>query len=54
MDLPDEHIAKFQRLYRKHFGETITREQAIEKGTRLIRLVKTVRRAKAEQQQSNS
>lgn len=47
--LTDEHIAEFQMLYKKHFGIEITKEQALEKGLRLIRLVQVVSRAVAEE-----
>ena len=39
MQLTDEHIAEFQMLYKKHFGAEISKEQALEKGLRLIRLM---------------
>ena len=50
MNLTDEHILEFQMLYKKHFGTEITREQALEKGLRLIRLVEAVSRAVADEQ----
>ena len=37
--LSDEQIIKFQALYKKHFGKEISREEAYEKGAKLIRLV---------------
>jgi len=53
MNLADEHILEFQMLYQKHFGIEITKERALEKGLRLIRLVEVVSRAVAyEQNQS--
>lgn len=53
MRLTDEHIAEFQMLYRKHFGVDIGKEEALEKGLRLIRLMELVSRAVAyEQNQS--
>ena len=53
MNLADEHILEFQILYQKHFGIEITKERALEKGLRLIRLVEVVSRAVAyEQNQS--
>ena len=51
MQLADEHIAEFQMLYKKHFGIEITKEQALEKGLRLIRLIEIVCRAVANEQQ---
>lgn len=50
MLIADEHIAEFQTLYRKHFDVEITKEQALEKGLRLIRLMEVVSRAAAKQQ----
>lgn len=46
MDLSDAQIAEFQLLYKKYFGEDIPREQAMEKGERLIRLVQIVYESK--------
>jgi two-component SAPR family response regulator len=37
--LSDERIKKFQMLYLKRFGKTISREEAYEKGVKLMRLV---------------
>ena len=51
MNLTDENILEFQMLYKKHFGIEITKEQALEKGLRLIRLVEVVSRAVADEQQ---
>ncbi len=45
MQLADEHIVEFQMLYRKHFGKDITKNEALEKGLRLIRLIEVVSRA---------
>ena len=50
MNLTDEHIAEFQALWRKNFGTELTKEQALEKGLRLIRLVEVVSRAVADEQ----
>ena len=50
MNLTDEHISEFQMLYKKHFGTEITKEQALERGLRLIRLVEAVSRAVAHEQ----
>lgn len=50
MNLTDENISEFQVLYKKHFGAEITKEQALEKGLRLIRLVEVVSRAVADEQ----
>ncbi len=40
--LSDEQITKFRILYRKRFGKNISRELAIEQGTKLIRLVELI------------
>jgi len=40
--LSDEQITKFQRLYKERFGREISREEAFEKGAKLIRLVELV------------
>ena len=42
MNLTDEHIAEFQMLYRKYFGKEISKEDAMVKGIRLIRLMEVV------------
>ncbi len=50
MQLMDEHIAEFQKLYKEHFGVELTKAQALEKGLRLIRLVEIVSRATSNEQ----
>ena len=45
MQLTDEHIAEFQMLYRKHFGKDISKDEALEKGLRLVRLIEVVARS---------
>jgi hypothetical protein len=42
--LSDEQIKQFQILYKRHFNEDITREEALKKGIRLINLVRIVSR----------
>ncbi len=37
--LEDGEIKKFQTLYKKHFGEEISKEEAVRKGLKLIRLI---------------
>ena len=51
MNLTDDNLLEFQMLYKKHFGTEITKEQALEKGLRLIRLIEAVSRAVANEQQ---
>jgi hypothetical protein len=50
MVIADEHIAEFQMLYRKHFGKDISKNEALEKGLRLVRLLEVVSRALAKEQ----
>ena len=40
--LSDEQITKFQTLYKNRFGREISREEAYEKGAKLIRLVELI------------
>lgn len=40
--LSHEQITNFQALYRKRFGREITREEAYEKGVKLMRLVEII------------
>ena len=40
--LSDEQITKFQTLYKNRFGKNISREEAYEKGAKLIRLVELI------------
>lgn len=42
MQLSDQLIASFQKLYKEHFGVEISHERAIEEGSQLIRFVKTI------------
>ncbi len=37
--LSEERIIKFQALYKKHFGQELTREEAYEKGAKMLRIV---------------
>ena len=37
--LTDEQITKYQTLYKNRYGKEISREEAYEKGAKLIRLV---------------
>jgi hypothetical protein len=40
--LSDEQIIKFQTLYKNRFGKEISREEAIKRGTKLIRLIELI------------
>lgn len=42
MQLTDEDILKFQTLYKSEFGMEISREDAYEKGIKLLRLMSIV------------
>ena len=42
MILTDEQVAEFQNIYRRKFGMEISREEAYEKGARLVRLMKII------------
>ena len=42
MHLTEEDITKFQRLYKKHFGEEISREWAHSEGIKLVRLMQLI------------
>jgi len=44
MQLTDKHIADFQMLYKRHFDAEIGKEEALEKGHRLIRLMQIILR----------
>jgi hypothetical protein len=41
-ELNEEQIKEFQRLYFERFGEEISRDEAIEEGLSLIRLIAIV------------
>ncbi len=51
MTLTDEHVAEFQMLWRKNLGQDITKEQALEKGLRLIRLIEVVSKHEAKKRE---
>ena len=46
MVLSDENIIAYQKLYRKHFGKDISKEDAYKKGAKLLRLISIVYRPK--------
>lgn len=54
MQLADEHIEEFRMLYRKHFGKDISKDEALEKGLRLIRLYELVSRSLAHAHENQS
>lgn len=47
MQINDEQINKFQVLYKKHFGEDITKEDVLNQGRKIVRLVEVVLKQKA-------
>ena len=42
MQLTEEQITQFQKLYKKHFGEDISKEQAHEEGIKLKHLMQLI------------
>lgn len=42
--LSEQSITKFQELYRGRFGKEISREEAYEKGIKLVRMIELVYR----------
>ena len=40
--LQTKDIEKFQQLYKKHFEEEISKEEAYEKGARLVQLMQII------------
>jgi hypothetical protein len=40
--LSEEQIAKFQAIYRKCFGEEISKDEASKRGTKLIQLIELI------------
>lgn len=54
MKFTDAEIDELREIYREDFGEEITREQAAEMGTRLVRLIALLRRSPPAPSQANS
>ncbi len=48
--LTDEEIIKFQNLYKESFGKEIGREEAYEKGIKLLNLMSAVYRPMSEKE----
>ncbi|MHB8651578.1 MAG: hypothetical protein ACYC8S_00370 [Minisyncoccota bacterium] len=42
--LSDEQIAKYQAIYKSHYGEEISRQEALEQGIKLVRLIELIYR----------
>jgi hypothetical protein len=53
MVLSDEDISSFQAIYRKRFGREISKEDAYEKGIKLLRLMSIVYRPMTEAEYQN-
>jgi hypothetical protein len=47
MQISDKQIKKFQILYKKKFGEDISKQDALDQGIKLVRLVEVVLKEKA-------
>jgi hypothetical protein len=52
MRISEEMIVKFQKICKEEFGENISRADAIEKGTKLARLVEIVYKPITKKEQS--
>ena len=50
MQIPEAKLDEFILLYQRRFGVVLGRDQVLEKGLRLIRLVEVVSRAVASEQ----
>lgn len=48
--LSTERITQFQTLYKNRFGKAISREEALEKGAKLIRLVEIIYKPMTEEE----
>lgn len=48
--LSTEQITQFQTLYKNRFGKEISREEALEKGAKLIRLVEIIYKPMTEEE----
>jgi len=42
MRLTDEHIRKFQKIYKARFGKDLTDDEAREKGMKIVRLMQII------------
>ena len=40
--LSDEQVTKFQALYKKQFGKEIGKQEALEKGSKLVRMMQLI------------
>ena len=54
MLLSDEQLKKFQELYKTHFGKDISKEEAYDKGHKLVRLMALILQVKDVRDNENS
>ena len=47
MKFTDEQIISFQDLYKKHFGENISKEDSLNKGAKVVHFVEAILKEKA-------
>jgi hypothetical protein len=40
MQLSEKHISDFQKLYKRRFGQDISKKEALEKGLMVLKMVK--------------
>lgn len=52
LSLTDAQIEEFQRLYEQHYGIRLTKDEALEKGLRLVRMLRATLQATAKKLQS--
>jgi len=46
--LSNQQVSEFQRIYKNRFGKEISREQALEQGAKLLRLIELIYRPMTE------
>ena len=51
--LTEKQITKFQALYYNHFGEKISKEEAYDKGEKLVELMRVICRPNNQQKEDN-
>jgi hypothetical protein len=54
MQISDEQLKTFQDLYKKNFGDEISKENALDQGNKVVRLVETVLEQIAKNQLRNN
>jgi hypothetical protein len=53
MYLTDKQITKFQDIYRQSFGKELSREEALDKGIKLVRLMQITYKSMTKQEFDN-